>query len=75
MSRATTTGDRLREEARRAVDAGNVEDCWWLHGKADATDGLPLDPEQANDPYYGDEYRRGYCVGSWRVVDVSVGAA
>ena len=54
------TPAQLRREADGAMHQGEVEQCWYLHGRADRAEGLEMDRDQANDEQYGTDYRDGY---------------
>ena len=56
-SAARRTPSQIRDEAAARNNEGDVEQCWFLHGKADAVEGLPLDPAQARDQEFGADYR------------------
>ncbi len=51
---------RVRADAQRDIDAGDVEHGWYLHGSADRLEGREADPAQVTDPEYGSHYCRGF---------------
>lgn len=59
MAQAKTNAP-TRADAEAAVSAGDVEQCWYLHGCVDRLEGLASDPVQANDDLYGSYYRAGF---------------
>ena len=57
--------DRLRADAKRAMDEGDPELGWYLYGRADQVDGYNQDP--ALDEEYSYQYHTGYYGGTAEV--------
>ena len=58
--KSAPSAERVRADAQRTIDTGDVEHGWYLHGSADRLEGRAVDPAQATDPEYGVYYRRGF---------------
>jgi hypothetical protein len=58
--KSAPSAERVRADAQRDIDTGDVEHGWYLHGSADRLEGRAVDPAQATDPEYGVYYRRGF---------------
>jgi hypothetical protein len=58
--KSAPSAERVRADAQRTIDTGDVEHGWYLHGSADRLEGRAVDPAQAHDLEYGSYYRRGF---------------